>query len=165
LLAGSQDQLPCLKLPIEFLQRVYPPVQTPAGHRFVPPATARSTGYTRRDASGAAEFFGSKVLLVTDVGVAGIRRLFNRLGDIRKARVVIAVAGMEGALAGVIAGLVSAPAIAVPTSVGYGAAFEGLAARLGMLMSCSPEISVVNIDNGFGAGYQANLINMAGKSP
>jgi NCAIR mutase (PurE)-related protein len=118
-----------------------------------------------REASLTAEFFGSRVLLIADVGVAGIHRLFNRLEEIRKARVVIAVAGMEGALAGVIAGLVSAPVIAVPTSVGYGAAFGGLAALLGMLTSCSPGISVVNIDNGFGAGYQANLINLAGKGP
>jgi NCAIR mutase (PurE)-related protein len=115
-----------------------------------------------REASGTAEFLGSKVLLVADVGVAGIHRLFDRLDEIRKARVVIAVAGMEGALAGVIAGLVSAPVIAVPTSVGYGASFGGLAALLWMLSSCSPGISVVNIDNGFGAGYQANLINRAG---
>jgi NCAIR mutase (PurE)-related protein len=112
-----------------------------------------------KEAAGTAEFLGSRVLLITDVGIAGIHRLFNRLDDIRKARVVIAVAGMEGALAGVIAGLVSVPVIAVPTSVGYGAAFGGLAALLGMLTSCSPGISVVNIDNGFGAGYQANLIN------
>ena len=116
-----------------------------------------------REASGTAEFLGSRVLLVTDVGIAGIHRLFDRLDEIRKARVVVAVAGMEGALAGVIAGLVSVPVIAVPTSVGYGAAFGGLAALLGMLTSCSPGISVVNIDNGFGAGYQANLINLAGK--
>jgi NCAIR mutase (PurE)-related protein len=112
-----------------------------------------------REAMLTAEFLGSKVELITDVGVAGIHRLFKRLDDIRKARVIIAVAGMEGALAGVIAGLVSAPVIAVPTSVGYGAAFGGLSALLGMLTSCSPGISVVNIDNGFGAGYQANLIN------
>ncbi|GHV88492.1 1-(5-phosphoribosyl)-5-amino-4-imidazole-carboxylate carboxylase [Spirochaetia bacterium] len=115
-----------------------------------------------KEAALSAEFLGSKVELITDVGVAGIHRLFNRLPDIRKARVVIAVAGMEGALAGVIAGLVSVPVIAVPTSVGYGAAFGGLAALLGMLTSCSPGISVVNIDNGFGAGYQANLINLLG---
>ena len=115
-----------------------------------------------REASGTAEFLGSGVLLVTDVGIAGIHRLFDRLDEIRKARVVVAVAGMEGALAGVIAGLVSVPVIAVPTSVGYGAAFGGLAALLGMLTSCSPGIYVVNIDNGFGAGYQANLINLAG---
>jgi NCAIR mutase (PurE)-related protein len=115
-----------------------------------------------REASGTAEFLGSGVLLIADVGIAGIHRLFDRLDEIRKARVIIAVAGMEGALPGVIAGLVSAPVIAVPTSVGYGAAFGGLAALLGMLTSCSPGISVVNIDNGFGAGYQANLINLAG---
>ncbi|MDR3336927.1 MAG: nickel pincer cofactor biosynthesis protein LarB [Treponema sp.] len=115
-----------------------------------------------REAALTAEFLGSNVELITDVGVAGIHRLFKRLEDIRKARVVVAVAGMEGALAGVIAGLVSVPVIAVPTSVGYGAAFGGLAALLGMLTSCSPGISVVNIDNGFGAGYQANLINQLG---
>ena len=112
-----------------------------------------------REALRAAEFFGSRAELITDVGVAGIHRLFARLGDIKKANVVIAVAGMEGALAGVIAGLVSVPVIAVPTSVGYGAAFGGLAALLGMLTACAPGVSVVNIDNGFGAGYQANLIN------
>ncbi|GHV30932.1 1-(5-phosphoribosyl)-5-amino-4-imidazole-carboxylate carboxylase [Spirochaetia bacterium] len=112
-----------------------------------------------REAALSAEFLGSKVELICDVGIAGIHRLFKRLPDIRKARVVVAVAGMEGALAGVIAGQVSAPVIAVPTSVGYGAAFGGLSALLGMLTSCAPGISVVNIDNGFGAGYQANLIN------
>jgi NCAIR mutase (PurE)-related protein len=112
-----------------------------------------------REAAVTAEFFGSNVALINDVGVAGIHRLFARLPEIRKARVVIAVAGMEGALAGVIAGLVSVPVIALPTSVGYGASFGGLSALLGMLNSCAPGISVVNIDNGFGAGYQANLIN------
>ncbi|GHV61971.1 1-(5-phosphoribosyl)-5-amino-4-imidazole-carboxylate carboxylase [Spirochaetia bacterium] len=114
-----------------------------------------------REAMRSAEFFGSKVNLINDVGVAGIHRLFARLPDIKQARVVIAVAGMEGALAGVIAGLVSVPVIALPTSVGYGANFGGLSALLGMLTSCAPGISVVNIDNGFGAGYQANLINRA----
>jgi NCAIR mutase (PurE)-related protein len=105
------------------------------------------------------------VELIADVGVAGIHRLFKRLETLRKANVVIAVAGMEGALAGVIAGLVSVPVIALPTSVGYGASFGGLSALLGMLTSCAPGISVVNIDNGFGAGYQANLINkLAAKS-
>lgn len=112
-----------------------------------------------REAALTAEFFGSNVELVTDVGVAGIHRLFARLPDIKKARVIVAAAGMEGALAGVIAGLVSVPVIALPTSVGYGASFGGLSALLGMLTSCAPGISVVNIDNGFGAGYQANLIN------
>jgi NCAIR mutase (PurE)-related protein len=112
-----------------------------------------------REAALTAEFFGSRVRLITDVGVAGIHRLFARLPELRQARVIVAAAGMEGALAGVIAGLVSAPVIALPTSVGYGAAFGGLSALLGMLTSCAPGISVVNIDNGFGAGYQANLIN------
>jgi NCAIR mutase (PurE)-related protein len=112
-----------------------------------------------REAALSAEFLGSKTVLISDVGVAGIHRLFARLEDIRRASVVVAAAGMEGALAGVIAGLVSAPVIALPTSVGYGAAFGGVSALLGMLTSCAPGISVVNIDNGFGAGYLANLIN------
>jgi NCAIR mutase (PurE)-related protein len=111
------------------------------------------------EAARCAEFFGSRVKLVCDIGVAGIHRLFARLPELREARVIIAVAGMEGALAGVIAGLVAAPVIALPTSVGYGASFGGLSALLGMLTSCAPGISVVNIDNGFGAGYQASLIN------
>ncbi|MDR1148922.1 MAG: nickel pincer cofactor biosynthesis protein LarB [Spirochaetaceae bacterium] len=111
------------------------------------------------EAARTAEFFGSNVRMINDIGVAGIHRLFNRLDEIRAARVIIACAGMEGALAGVIAGLVAAPVIALPTSVGYGASFGGLSALLGMLTSCAPGISVVNINNGFGAGYQANLIN------
>ncbi|MDR0784294.1 MAG: nickel pincer cofactor biosynthesis protein LarB [Treponema sp.] len=114
------------------------------------------------EAVRTAEFFGSATELICDVGVAGIHRLFSRLGDIRKARVVIAVAGMEAALPSVLAGLVSAPVIAVPTGTGYGASFGGLAALLGMLNACAPGISVVNIDNGFGAGYQANMINKLG---
>jgi NCAIR mutase (PurE)-related protein len=111
------------------------------------------------EAVRTAEFFGSTAELICDVGVAGIHRLFSHLDSIRKARVIIAVAGMEGALPGVLAGLVSAPVIAVPTGTGYGASFGGFAALLGMLTACAPGISVVNIDNGFGAGYQANLIN------
>jgi NCAIR mutase (PurE)-related protein len=111
------------------------------------------------EAVRTAEFLGSRVKLICDIGVAGIHRLFSRLDEIREARVIIACAGMEGALAGVLAGLVSSPVIALPTSVGYGASFGGLSALLGMLTSCAPGVSVVNIDNGFGAGYQANLIN------
>jgi NCAIR mutase (PurE)-related protein len=111
------------------------------------------------EAVRTAELFGSKTLLISDVGVAGIHRLFARLEELRKARVIVAAAGMEGALAGVIAGLVSVPVIALPTSVGYGASFGGLSALLGMLTACAPGVSVVNIDNGFGAGYLANLIN------
>ena len=96
---------------------------------------------------------------ITDVGVAGIHRLFANLDRIRQAKVIIAVAGMEGALPSVVAGLVAAPVIAVPTSVGYGANLGGISALLGMLNSCANGISVVNIDNGFGAAYNASLIN------
>ena len=115
-----------------------------------------------REAARTAEFFGSNVVEIADIGIAGIHRLFDRLDELKKARVVVAVAGMEGALASVIAGLVSVPVIACPTSVGYGASFGGLSALLGMLTACAPGISVVNIDSGFGAGYQANLINRLG---
>lgn len=111
------------------------------------------------EASVTAELLGNKVERVFDVGVAGIHRLFNRLYVIKGARVVIVIAGMEGALASVVGGLVDKPVIAVPTSVGYGANFGGLSALLCMLNSCSSGISVVNIDNGFGAGYLASMIN------
>ena len=106
-----------------------------------------------------AELFGNKVERIYDVGVAGIHRLYSRIELIRGGRVIVAVAGMEGALPGVIGGLVDRPVIAVPTSVGYGANFNGLSALLTMLNSCAAGISVVNIDNGFGAGYLASLIN------
>ena len=102
---------------------------------------------------------GNKVIRVYDVGVAGIHRLLNRVDDIRKANVVIVVAGMEGALASVVGGLVSQPVIAVPTSIGYGANFHGLSALLAMLNSCAAGVSVVNIDNGFGAGRLADILN------
>lgn len=111
------------------------------------------------EAAGTAEFFGCRVERIYDVGVAGIHRLFDKLPVIRQADVIIAVAGMEGALAGVVAGLVDSPVIAVPTSVGYGANFGGLSALLTMLNACAEGIGVVNIDNGFGAGYLAAQIN------
>jgi NCAIR mutase (PurE)-related protein len=107
----------------------------------------------------AAEMMDCEVERVFDVGVAGIQRLLDHLPTLQKARVVVAVAGMEGALPSVVAGLVQAPVIAVPTSVGYGASFGGLAALLAMLNSCAPGVGVVNIDNGFGAGFLAALIN------
>jgi len=107
------------------------------------------------EAAKTAEFFGADVARYYDVGVAGIHRLFAKLEDIRQADVIIAAAGMEGALAGVIAGLVDVPVLAVPTSVGYGASFNGLAPLLTMLNSCAEGISVVNIDNGFGAAVLA----------
>ena len=106
-----------------------------------------------------AEVMGNEVTHVYDVGVAGIHRLLAHREELAKARVVIVCAGMEGALPSVVGGLVGVPVIAVPTSVGYGASFDGLAALLGMLNSCASNVSVVNIDNGFGAGYVASLIN------
>lgn len=111
------------------------------------------------EAAVTAEIMGNRVERVNDVGVAGVHRLFSRLESIQRANVVIVVAGMEGALPSVVAGLVSKPVIAVPTSVGYGASFGGLAALLGMLNSCAGGVTVVNIDNGFGAGYAAAQIN------
>lgn len=111
------------------------------------------------EAAITAEFMGNQVDRIYDVGVAGIHRLFARLDRIRAANVVIAVAGMEGALASVVGGLVDKPVIAVPTSVGYGASFGGISALLTMLNSCSEGVAVVNIDNGFGAGYLASNIN------
>jgi hypothetical protein len=106
-----------------------------------------------------AEVMGNRVRPLYDVGVAGIHRLLGESHQLRDARVIIVVAGMEGALPSVVAGMVGVPVIAVPTSIGYGASFRGLAALLGMLNSCSPNVCVVNIDNGFGAGYLASVIN------
>ena len=111
------------------------------------------------EAALTTELMGNRVTRVYDVGVAGIHRLLGKLDIIRKANVVVVVAGMEGALASVVGGLVDNPIIAVPTSVGYGANFHGLAALLGMLNSCSAGVAVVNIDNGFGAGRLASTIN------
>ncbi len=111
------------------------------------------------EAAVTAEIMGNRVERLCDVGVAGLHRLLGRLDVIQRANVVVVVAGMEGALPSVVAGLVSRPVIAVPTSVGYGASFGGLAALLGMLNTCGSGVTVVNIDNGFGAGYAASQIN------
>ncbi len=113
------------------------------------------------EAALTAEFLGNKVVRLYDVGVAGIHRLLHKdaMDEIMTARVIIAIAGMEGALASVVGGLADCPVIAVPTSVGYGASFGGLSALLSMLNSCASGVSVVNIDNGFGAGYLASMIN------
>jgi pyridinium-3,5-biscarboxylic acid mononucleotide synthase len=111
------------------------------------------------EAAVTAEIMGNRVERISDVGVAGLHRLFARLELIQSANVIIVAAGMEGALPSVVAGLVSKPVIAVPTSIGYGASFGGLAALLGMLNSCGSGVTVVNIDNGFGAGYAASQIN------
>ena len=114
------------------------------------------------EAALTATLMGCPPQRMNDVGVAGLHRLFDSLEELRAARVIVVVAGMEAALASVVAGLVTAPVIAVPTSVGYGASFEGLSALLGMLNSCAPGVATVNIDNGFGAGYLAAQINLMG---
>ena len=130
------------------------------GDRTIAVVTAGTSDIpVSEEAALTAEIMGNKVIRVYDVGVAGIHRLLNRVDDIRKANVVIVVAGMEGALASVVGGLVSQPVIAVPTSIGYGANFHGLSALLAMLNSCAAGVSVVNIDNGFGAGRLADILN------
>jgi NCAIR mutase (PurE)-related protein len=111
------------------------------------------------EAAVTAELLGNKVVRIYDAGVAGIHRLVDKLPEIKSCRVVIVIAGMEGALASVVGGLVDKPVIAVPTSVGYGANFGGISALLAMLTSCSSGVTVVNIDNGFGAGFSASMIN------
>ena len=111
------------------------------------------------EASVTAEIMGNTVSTLFDVGVAGLHRLLSQYKLLKKARVIVVVAGMEGALPSVVGGLVSVPVLAVPTSVGYGASFQGVAALLGMLNSCASNVTVVNIDNGFGAGFVASLIN------
>jgi len=118
-----------------------------------------SDGPVAEEAAITCEFLGNRVMRINDVGVAGLHRLLGRIEEIRAARVIIVVAGMEGALPSVLGGLVDKPVIAVPTSVGYGASFGGLSALLGMLNTCASGVSVVNIDNGFGAGYMASMIN------
>ncbi len=118
------------------------------------------------EAAVTADLMGNEVMRVNDVGVAGLHRLLASMPRVREASVIIAVAGMEGALPSVVAGLVHRPVIAVPTSIGYGANFGGLAALLGMLNSCGSGVTVVNIDNGFGAAFAANQINcLANESP
>jgi NCAIR mutase (PurE)-related protein len=115
------------------------------------------------EAVATARLLGSRVETVYDVGVAGIHRLLDKMDRLREARVIIVVAGMDGALVSVVGGLVECPVIAVPTRIGYGAAFEGLAALLTMLNSCAPGVSVVNIENGFGAGCLAHRFNLLGE--
>ena len=133
---------------------------TPDPDRFILVMTAGTSDIpVAEEAALTAELMGHRVERVFDVGVAGIHRLFAQEEKIRSANVLIVAAGMEGALASVVGGLVSKPVIALPTSVGYGASFEGLAALLGMLNSCAAGVAVVNIDNGFGAGRLAGMIN------
>ncbi|MGG1661854.1 nickel pincer cofactor biosynthesis protein LarB [Brevibacillus sp. NRS-1366] len=122
-------------------------------------AAGTSDWQVAQEAAWTVRCFGSETRVIADVGVAGIHRLFHRLEEIRGAAVIICIAGMEGALTSVVAGLVDKPVIAVPTSVGYGANFGGVAALLAMLNSCANGVAVVNIDNGFGAGYMAGMIH------
>ncbi len=158
----------------EAVRRVAPGARyhQPAGMIVIgEPAPATAAGYVlvvtagtgdipvAEESAVTAQTVGSRVEKAYDVGVAGLHRLLDCREQLLGASVVVAVAGMEGALASVVSGLVEAPVIAVPTSVGYGASFQGLAALLGMLNCCSPGVAVVNIDNGFGAGYMASLIH------
>lgn len=144
---------PIPKLAIAF------PEQRPLRGRIVVATGGTSDMAVAEEAALTAEAMGNQVTRLYDVGVAGLHRLLASLDELMSARCVVAVAGMEGALASVIGGLVDCPVIAVPTSVGYGASFGGLSALLSMLNSCASGCSVVNIDNGFGAGYLASMIN------
>ncbi|HPT27644.1 MAG TPA: nickel pincer cofactor biosynthesis protein LarB [Bryobacteraceae bacterium] len=134
--------------------------RTPHGKGTLAVVSAGTTDLpVAEEAVVTAEIMGNEVVQVHDVGVAGIHRLFGSFDVIKEARVIVVCAGMEGALPSAVGGLVACPVIAVPTSVGYGASFHGVAALLGMLNSCASNVSVVNIDNGFGGGYVASLIN------
>lgn len=130
--------------------------------RIVVISGGTSDMHVAEEAAVTAEFFGNEVVRIYDAGVSGLHRLLSHLDEIMSASVIIAVAGMEGALASVVGGFADCPVIAVPTSVGYGASFDGLSALLSMLNSCSAGVTVVNIDNGFGAGYMADMINHMG---
>jgi len=137
----------------------WPPEPPPTrGGRVLVVAAGTADFRVAREAQLTAVYLGRAADLVTDVGIAGLHRILARLDQLRSARVIIVVAGMDGALPGLVAGLVSAPVIAVPTSVGYGASLGGLAALLTMLNSCAPGVAVVNIDNGYGAGHLAAQI-------
>lgn len=135
------------------------PAPHPSVGNIIVAAAGTSDLYVAEEAALTAETLGNQVTRLYDVGVSGLHRILAHLEELMQARVVIVIAGMEGALASVLGGLVDCPVIAVPTSVGYGASFGGLSALLSMLNSCASGVSVVNIDNGFGAGYQASLIN------
>ena len=166
-LDGEKAEMIGKKIPITYYENAKVAI---AGEMAAPSGLGKiviATGGTSdvpvaEEAALTAEILGSEVVRLYDVGVAGLHRLLNHSEDLMGASVVIAIAGMEGALASVVGGLVDCPVIAVPTSVGYGAAFGGLAALLSMLNSCSSGVSVVNIDNGFGAGYLASMVNHMG---
>ena len=153
------DVLPGARYDEDARMLAWPPEPpAPCGGRVVVVAAGTADFGVAREAQLTAVYLGRSADLVTDVGIAGLHRILARLDQLRSARVIIVVAGMDGALPGLVAGLVSAPVIAVPTSVGYGAALRGLAALLTMLNSCAPGVAVVNIDNGYGAGHLAAQI-------
>ncbi len=162
-LDGLSSRFPVERHDEANLAIVYPKaISNPVGH-IVVVSGGTSDMAVAEEAALTAQALGNRVSRIYDAGVAGLHRLLATLDTLTKARVIIAVAGMEGALPSVVGGLVSCPVIAVPTSVGYGASFGGVTALLAMLNSCASGISVVNIDNGFGAGYQASLINHIGE--
>lgn len=139
---------------------IYGDLKTPDGIGKIVVATGGTSDIpVAEEAALTCEFLGNDVVRLYDVGVAGLHRILGHLDEIMSASVIITIAGMEGALASVIGGLTDCPVVAVPTSIGYGAAFNGVAALLSMLNSCASGVSVVNIDNGFGAGYTASMIN------
>ena len=158
-----EQSVPLDYRPIPKLGIAFPGERTALGHIVV--ATGGTSDMpVAEEAALTAQALGNEVTRLYDVGVAGLHRLLSHLEEIMSANVIIAIAGMEGALASVIGGLADCPVIAVPTSIGYGACFHGLSSLLSMLNSCASGVSVVNIDNGFGAGYLASMINhMGGK--
>ena len=160
----AADQLKSLGCKINYHAEarvgIYGEMPKPEGEKFIVIATGGTSDIpVAEEAALTAEVLGNKVKRLYDVGVAGLHRVLSHVDEIMSASVIIAVAGMEGALASVLGGLADCPVIAVPTSVGYGASFGGVAALLAMLNSCASGVSVVNIDNGFGAGYLAGMIN------
>ena len=166
-LDGEKAEIIGKKIPITYYENakvaITGEMAAPSGLGKIVIATGGTSDIpVAEEAALTAEFLGNRVVRLYDVGVAGLHRLLNHSEDLMGASVVIAIAGMEGALASVVGGLVDCPVIAVPTSVGYGAAFGGLAALLSMLNSCASGVSVVNIDNGFGAGYLASMVNHMG---
>ena len=163
----SEDKSLDLKTPVKYYKdaRIGAAGEIPevnAKGKIVVACAGTSDLPVAEEAAVTAELLGNKVERIYDVGVAGLQRLLAHSEEFMSASVIIAVAGMEGALASVIGGLVDCPVIAVPTSVGYGASFEGLTALLAMMNSCASGVTVVNIDNGFGAGYSASMINHIG---
>jgi NCAIR mutase (PurE)-related protein len=157
--AAVLGELPDARHDLEAALLAWPPrPPEPAGGLVVVVAAGTSDLAAAREAMQTARYLGRRTELIVDVGVAGLHRVLGRLEALRRARVVVVAAGMDGALPSVVAGLIAAPVIALPTSVGYGAAFGGLAALLAMMNACAPGVAVVNIDNGYGAGHLAAQI-------